>query len=228
MEQFDLFNQLSNVIPAYTKIIVLNYISIESIIKTYLTYYNTYIPECYNAYHDIPFFTQVSFKSKVNTNIYSIPSDLVRNKYGYYSNNIYDRILKFENFMNKFSDSVSNKFSFNLFTYIDIDSIIIQELSIDLRNEDESDEELDDQFSLKENIRRKKTQKTLLNTSDTMFKYAQVYNLKSIKAIIESIVEIFMLDGYSATDYTLKSFTLNSLTKTDYMVLFNYSFIVDI
>jgi len=223
--EFDLFEELSNNIPAYTKLIVLNYISIENIIKTYLSYYQNK-QDSYNGYHNIPFFTQISFKSKVNTIIQSIPSDIIRNKYGYYSSNIYDRILKFSIFMNFF-------INYDLFDYIDIDSIIIQELSIDLRNEDESDDELDDEFSnenLKENInlRKKKTNKTLLNSSNTIFKYARVYNLKSIKAIIESIIEIFMLDGYSSTDYTLKSFTLNSLTKTDYMVLFNHSFIVDI
>jgi hypothetical protein len=213
--QFDLFDQLSNLVPFYIKIIICNYISINNLILDRIKHLSSFKNFNYNQ----PTFNQILFKSKVNNEIITIPTELIRHKYGYYSTNIYDRILKFPKFMNSF---IKN---YTLFDYIDIDNIIIQELNIDLRNED-SDTELDDDFNiLKE--RSKKEKKTLLNVNND-FKYSQIYNSRSIEAIIESIIEIFMLDGYSITDYTLKSFTLNSLTKTDYMVLFNYNYIVDV
>lgn len=213
---FDMFDYLIKV-QQYPRIIIFNYLSIEYLIKYYLKTSNNNFT---SSLHDIPSFNQICFKSKVNTQIKTIPYEIQRNKYGYYSNNIYDRILKFEKFMKSF-------IPYDLFDYVDIDQIIIQELHIDLRNEDESDDELDDIFLINEKVRPQKKIKSLLN-SNLEFKYAQVYNTKSIMAIIESIVELFMLDGYSETDYKLKSFTLNSLTKTDYMVLFNYSFTVDV
>ena len=213
--KFDIFDHLSKVIPFYIKIIVCNYIGINELILNQISYCEK--NKNINGYYGIPTFNQILFKSKLNTNITSISTELLRNKYGYYSNNIYDRILKFPIFMNSFNKN------YNLFDYIDIDSIIIQELNIDLRNED-SDTEFDDEFFLiKERV--KKTKKTLLNND---FKYSQIYNLKSIEAIIESIVELFTLDGYTTTDYILKSFTLNSLTKTDYMVLFNYNYVINV
>lgn len=216
-EFFDLFDYLFRV-QAYPRIIILNYLSIEYLIRHYLTFPIENINS--NIYWDISYYTQIGFKSKVNTLIKTIPSEIQRNKYGYYSNNIYDRILKFDRFMRNF-------IPYDLFDYVDIDQIIIQELNLDLRNEDESDnDEFDDDEQLRPiQLRKKKnTNKSLI---DPTFKYAQIYNLNSIKSIIESIVEIFLLDGYSETDYKLKSFTLNNLTKTDYMVLFNNSYVVE-
>jgi len=219
---FDLFNYLFRV-QSYPRIIILNYLSIEYLIRHYLTF--PIENDELSIHCEIPYYTQLNFKSKVNTLIKTIPSEIQRNKYGYHSNNIYDRILKFDHFMKNF-------ISYNLFDYIDIDQIIIQELHLDLRNEDESDNDEFDDIEIDNIDELRSTQlrkKKNINKSliDPNFKYAQVYNLKSIKSIIESIIEIFLIDGYSETDYKLKSFSLNSLTKTDYMVLFNHSFVVE-
>lgn len=216
---FDLFDYLFRV-QSYPRIIILNYLSIEYLIRHYLTF--PIENDELSIHCEIPYYTQLNFKSKVNTLIKTIPSEIQRNKYGYYSNNIYDRILKFDRFMRNF-------IPYDLFDYVDIDQIIIQELHLDLRNEDESDnDEFDEDFSnideLTQLRKKKNINKSLI---DPNFKYAQIYNLKSIKSIISSIIEIFLLDGYSETDYKLKSFSLNSLTKTDYMVLFNHSFVVE-
>lgn len=215
----DIFDHLSE-IKEYPRIIILNYLSIEYLIKYYISCYKNSEDNFINPLHSISTFNQITFRSKVNTLIKTIPYELQRNKYGYYSENIYDRILKFEDFMKHF-------ISYNLFDYVDIDQIITQELRIDLKNEDESDDEIESFDHVNWEYKLKNTNKTKI-LLDPEFKYSRVYNIDSIGSIIESIIEIFMLNGYSETDYKLKSFTLNSLTKPDYMILFNDSFIIDI
>lgn len=263
-QPFDLFMYLSNNLKALPCIIIFNYVSIQYLLKCYISYYSRNIN--YNSHillsdNLIPTFNSITFKSKLNTFIYSLPSELTRNHYGYSSNNIYDRILKFGHFMTQFLQDYnkiyfSNKLRhdihvpklqqiFDLFDYIDLDMIISQCLNINIRkniiNEmddemDEDSDELDEEFSVdhynlnrndKSNNKLKKNNKSY-KIIDHQFKYSQVYNLDSINRIISIIVDLFQLDGYSMTDYNLKSITLNVLTKTDYMILFNYNYIVDL
>jgi hypothetical protein len=259
MEQqpFDIFEELSNKTKALPSIIIFKYLSIQYLIKTYIDYYSRNIllnPDTTLSCGIIPTFNSITFKSKVNLHnslIYSLPSELTRGHYGYYSNNIYDRILKFEYFMNHFLTEYNNMYfsgkirhdihvpklqeNFNLFDYIDLDSIITQYLNIHIKNEEIEDDDnmFDDEFIDKYDLNKNnyslsinKQELTPIYTNE--FKYSQVYNLDSINKIISVIVDLFQLDGYSMTDYNLKSIRLNSLIKVDYMVLFNYNYIIDI
>lgn len=237
---FDLFDMLSHRFCAFNYICILNYIGIKNIIKNYINYYGRNDNIFFNYPNNVPTFNSITFKSKINTFIYSLPFELTRSFNGYYSTNIYDRILKFENFMNHFfvrsSSHVLRNSHFDLFDYIDLDTII-EQLNNNFEDENEFGNEKEYNFypsreadNLYNNDKSKNEDNEKNNNAikDNKFKYCKVYNLESINNIIETIVEIFQLNGHNKTDYDLNSMRLNHLTRTDFMVLFNYNFIVDV